>query len=188
MHQEIERKFLVKGEFKSQADSKTHIEQGYFATEPGKTVRVRIRDDKGYLTIKGPSSKDGLARYEFETEISLEDAREMMKLCMPGRVDKNRYLIRAGKHTIEVDEFFGDNEGLVMAEIELETSTIIISTCCVVLTSCGRMRWSLRNRKIHQKDYEDTAIYFDMDCDADDCGAEHHPHSRGGSAGGCATD
>ena len=117
--QEIERKFLVKGEYKSLAYSKTHIEQGYFATEPGRTVRVRIRDDKGYLTIKGPSRKDGFARYEFEVEIPLEDAHEMMELCMPGRVNKDRYLIKSGKHTIEVDEFFGDNEGLVMAEIEL---------------------------------------------------------------------
>ena len=121
VHQEIERKFLVKGEFKSLAYSKTHIEQGYFATEPGRTVRVRIRDDKGYLTIKGPSRKDGFARYEFEVEIPLEDAHEMMELCMPGRVNKDRYLIKSGKHTIEVDEFFGDNEGLVMAEIELES-------------------------------------------------------------------
>ena len=121
VHQEIERKFLVKGEFKSLAYSKTHIEQGYFATEPGRTVRVRIRDDKGYLTIKGPSRKDGFARYEFETEISLEDAQEMMALCMPGRVNKDRYLIKNGKHTIEVDEFFGDNEGLVVAEIELKS-------------------------------------------------------------------
>ena len=122
VHQEIERKFLVKdNSFKAHAYSKTHIEQGYFATEPGKTVRVRIRDDKGYLTIKGPSKKEGLARYEFETEISLEDAHEMMTLCMPGRVDKNRYLVKCGKHIVEVDEFFGDNEGLVLAEIELES-------------------------------------------------------------------
>ena len=120
-HQEIERKFLVKGEWKAFADSKTHIEQGYFATEPGRTVRVRIRDDKGYLTIKGAPKKDGFARYEFETAIPLEDAHEMMSLCMPGRVDKDRYLIKNGKHTIEVDEFFGDNEGLVVAEIELES-------------------------------------------------------------------
>lgn len=119
--QEIERKFLVKGEWKAFADSKTHIEQGYFHTDPGRTVRIRIRDDKGYLTIKGAPEKDGFARYEFETEIPLEDAREMMKLCMPGRVDKDRYLIKNGKHTIEVDEFFGDNEGLVVAEIELES-------------------------------------------------------------------
>lgn len=118
-HQEIERKFLVTGEFKSLAYSKTHIEQGYFATEPGRTVRVRIRDEKAYLTIKGAPRKDGFARYEFEIEIPLEDAHEMMELCMPGRVSKDRYLVRSGKHIVEVDEFFGDNEGLVMAEIEL---------------------------------------------------------------------
>lgn len=121
MHTEIERKFLVVGEYKHLATSHTHIEQGYFATEPGKTVRVRIRDEKAYLTIKGPSSKDGLARYEFETEIPLDDARELMKLCMPGSVQKDRWLVPNGKHVIEVDEFFGDNEGLVMAEIELES-------------------------------------------------------------------
>ena len=119
IHREIERKFLVDGEFRHLAYDCTHIEQGYFATEPGKTVRVRIRGDKGFLTIKGPSGKDGLSRYEFETEIPLEDAHEMMKLCMPGKVDKNRYLIKNGKHTVEVDEFFGDNEGLLLAEIEL---------------------------------------------------------------------
>lgn len=119
IHREIERKFLVDGEFRHLAYDCTHIEQGYFATEPGKTVRVRIRGDKGFLTIKGPSGKDGLSRYEFETEIPLEDAHEMMKLCMQGKVDKNRYLIKNGKHTVEVDEFFGDNEGLLLAEIEL---------------------------------------------------------------------
>ena len=120
-HQEIERKFLVTGEYKSLAYSKTHIEQGYFATEPGKTVRVRIRDDKAYLTIKGPSREGGFARYEFEIEIPMEDAHEMMNLCMPGRVNKDRYLIKNGKHIIEVDEFFDENEGLVMAEIELSS-------------------------------------------------------------------
>jgi len=121
MNVEIERKFLVKGDFKSLAFSKTHIEQGYFATEPGKTVRVRIRDEKAYLTIKGPSKTDGLARYEFEMEIPMDDAHELMHLCMPGTVIKDRYLVKSGKHTVEVDEFFGDNEGLVMAEIELES-------------------------------------------------------------------
>ena len=119
MHTEIERKFLVTGEYKHLAFDHTHIEQGYFATEPGRTVRIRVRDDKAYLTIKGPSEDGGLSRYEFETEIPLDDARKLMQLCMPGRVDKTRWLVKSGKHTIEVDEFFGDNEGLVMAEIEL---------------------------------------------------------------------
>lgn len=121
MHTEIERKFLVVGEFKHLAHNRTHIEQGYFATEPGKTVRVRIRDDKAYLTIKGPSDKGGLERYEFETEVPLEDGHQLMKLCMPGSVQKDRWLVKNGKHTIEVDEFFGDNEGLIMAEIELDS-------------------------------------------------------------------
>lgn len=118
MHQEIERKFLVTSPFKHLAHNKTHIEQGYFATEPGRTVRIRIRDEKAYLTIKGPSA-NGLSRYEFETEIPMDDAHQLMSLCMPGSVIKDRYLIRNGKHTIEVDEFHGDKEGLVLAEIEL---------------------------------------------------------------------
>ncbi|MCQ2259034.1 MAG: CYTH domain-containing protein [Bacteroidaceae bacterium] len=119
---EIERKFLVKDDsYKSLSYNCTHIEQGYFATEPGKTVRVRIRDEKAYLTIKGPAKDNGLSRYEFETEISLDDAHELMKLCMPGRVNKNRYLVKNGKHVVEVDEFFEENEGLVIAEIELNS-------------------------------------------------------------------
>lgn len=119
MNIEIERKFLVCGEYKSKAYSHSHIEQGYFDSAPGRTIRVRIRDDKAYLTIKGPSNQAGLARYEFETEVSLEDGRQLMDLCRPGRIDKTRWLIKNGKHTIEVDEFHGDNDGLVMAEIEL---------------------------------------------------------------------
>ena len=83
------------------------------------TVRVRIRDDKGYLTIKGPSDAAGVSRYEFETEVALQDAEDLMGLCEPGIVDKTRYLVRSGKHVFEVDEFYGDNEGLVMAEVEL---------------------------------------------------------------------
>ena len=121
MHYEIERKFIVSGEYKSKAYSHSHIQQGYFETAPGKTVRVRIRDDKAYLTIKGPSNKDGLARYEFETEVSPEDGRQLMNLCGPGRIDKTRWLVEVGNHTFEVDEFHGDNEGLVMAEVELQS-------------------------------------------------------------------
>ena len=116
---EIERKFLVKGEFRHLAYNRTHIEQGYIAYGNGRTVRVRIRDDRGYLTIKGPADVGGLSRYEFEKEIDLNDAHDLMKICLPGVVVKDRWLVRNGKHTIEVDEFFGANEGLVMAEIEL---------------------------------------------------------------------
>ena len=122
MNIEIERKFIVVGEYKSKAYAHSHIEQGYFETAPGKTVRIRIRDDKAYLTIKGPSGMEGLARYEFETEVPMEDGRQLMNLCRPGRIDKVRWLIHDGKHTIEVDEFLGDNEGLVVAEVELRAA------------------------------------------------------------------
>jgi CYTH domain-containing protein len=119
MNIEIERKFLVTGEFKHLAYAHSHIQQGYFDTAPGRTVRVRIRDDKAYLTIKGPAMPDGLARYEFETEVSMEDGRQLLALCRPGRIDKERWLVRNGQHVVEVDEFYGDNAGLVLAEIEL---------------------------------------------------------------------
>jgi len=120
MAQEIERKFLVLDDsFKHEAFSKSHIQQGYICSERGRTVRVRIRDDRAYLTIKGPSENGGLSRYEFEREIPLEDGQQMMQLCEPGIIDKTRWLVKSGKHTFEVDEFFGDNEGLVVAEVEL---------------------------------------------------------------------
>ena len=117
---EIERKFLVKGDdYKQQAYSHSHIQQGYICSSHGRTVRVRIRDERGYLTIKGPSENGGLSRYEFEKEITLDEAEHLMRLCEPGIIDKTRWLVKSGRHTFEVDEFFGDNEGLVMAEVEL---------------------------------------------------------------------
>lgn len=118
---EIERKFLVAGEFRDQAYNCTHIQQGYISSSGGRTVRVRIRDDRGYLTIKGPSGKAGLSRYEFETEIALSDAQDLMRICEPGIIDKNRYLVRHAGHVFEVDEFFGENEGLLIAEVELQS-------------------------------------------------------------------
>ncbi len=117
--QEIERKFLVTGEYRSQAYAQSRIRQGYISSACGRTVRVRIRDDKGYLTIKGESNAAGTSRYEWETELSLREAQELMNLCEPGVIDKTRYLVRCGKHTFEVDEFYGENEGLVLAEVEL---------------------------------------------------------------------
>ncbi len=122
MAQEIERKFLVEGEFKSMAHAHSHIVQGYICSERGRTVRIRIRNDKGYITIKGASTPDGLSRYEWEQEIPLADAQELMKLCEGGVIDKIRYLVRSGRHVFEVDEFAGDNRGLVMAEVELEST------------------------------------------------------------------
>ena len=122
MAQEIERKFLVLDDsYKHEAFSKSHIVQGYICSERGRTVRIRIKDNRAYLTIKGPSENGGLTRYEFEREIPLEDGQQMMQLCEPGIIDKTRWLVKSGKHTFEVDEFFGDNEGLVVAEVELSS-------------------------------------------------------------------
>ena len=119
---EIERKFLVKDEsYKAMAYSSSRIAQGYICSMRGRTVRVRIRDEKGYLTIKGPSDQKGLGRYEWEREIPLQEAQELMRICEPGMIDKTRYLVQSGKHVFEVDEFYGDNEGLVMAEVEVES-------------------------------------------------------------------
>ena len=119
MAQEIERKFLVTKAFKAQAYAQSRIKQGYISSMPQRTVRVRIRDNKGYLTIKGASNTEGTSRYEWEKELSLVEAEELMKLCEPGIIDKTRYLVRSGAHVFEVDEFYGENAGLVMAEVEL---------------------------------------------------------------------
>lgn len=122
MAMEIERKFLVVGDdFRRQAYASDDIKQGYILSSHGRTVRVRLRGGRGYLTIKGPSSDNGLSRYEFEKEISREDAEQLFLLCEPGVIEKTRYLVKSsdGRHVFEVDEFFGDNEGLIMAEVEL---------------------------------------------------------------------
>ena len=120
---EIERKFLVTGEFRDKATSSTHIAQGYIASGTGRNVRVRIRGEKGYLMIKGPSNQAGLARFEWEKEIPLAEAEALMGICEPGIIRKTRWLVPSedGRHTWEVDVFEGDNEGLVMAEIELSS-------------------------------------------------------------------
>lgn len=121
---EIERKFLVTGDYRAVAASHTRIVQGYICSDRGRTVRVRLRstDDegRGYLTIKGPSSDNGLSRYEFEKEITIDEALSLLSLCQPGIIDKVRWLVpMPDGHTFEVDEFHGENEGLVMAEVEL---------------------------------------------------------------------
>jgi CYTH domain-containing protein len=119
MAQEIERKFLVKGSFKEAAFDALRITQGYLSTAPGRSVRVRLRGEQGFLTIKGPSLDGGLSRFEWEKEIGADDVRELLPLCEPGIIDKTRWLVKVGNHTFEVDEFHGDNEGLVVAEVEL---------------------------------------------------------------------
>ena len=117
---EIERKFLVKdASYRQQARSSSHIRQGYLNSGHGCTVRVRMRDDEAFLTIKGPSLDGGLSRYEFEKAITTDEASHLMQLCEPGIIDKTRYLVDYNGHTFEVDEFHGDNEGLVIAEVEL---------------------------------------------------------------------
>lgn len=120
MSLEIERKFLVTNSlYKVQAYSQSRVVQGYICSAHGRTVRVRIRDGKGYLTIKGASNDKGTSRYEWEKELPLQEAEELMRLCEPGIIDKIRFLVRSGNHVFEVDEFHGENEGLVVAEVEL---------------------------------------------------------------------
>ncbi len=121
MNQEIERKFLVIGDYKSEAFSSSRIAQGYICHVPGRTVRVRIRDDQGFLTIKGAPKPGHFGRGEWEWEIPAGEARELMSLCDSGVIDKTRYLVQAGAHVFEVDEFYGDNEGLTVAEVELSS-------------------------------------------------------------------
>ena len=117
---EIERKFLVTGdEYKQESFKVIHITQGYLSSVPERSVRIRISGDKGYITIKGIGSDNGVSRFEWEKEISVEDARELMLLCEPGIIDKMRHLVKVGGYIFEVDEFLGDNEGLVIAEVEL---------------------------------------------------------------------
>lgn len=119
MAQEIEKKFLVAGEFKESAKKATHITQGYLSSVPERTVRVRVKGEKGYITVKGIGNDSGASRFEWEKEIPVEDVRDLLKICEPGVIDKTRYLVDCDGHTFEVDEFYGDNEGLVVAEVEL---------------------------------------------------------------------
>jgi len=121
MAQEIERKFLVQGNFKQSATKQTRITQGYLSSVPERTVRVRVKGDKGFITVKGIGSASGASRYEWEKEISVAEANELMAICEPGVIDKTRFLVPNGNHMFEVDEFYGDNEGLVVAEIELSS-------------------------------------------------------------------
>lgn len=121
MAQEIERKFLVNGDFKSVATKATRITQGYLSSVPERTVRVRIKGDKGFITIKGVGSSSGASRYEWEKEIPVSVVEELLQLCEAGVIDKTRFLVTAGPHTFEVDEFYGENEGLVVAEVELSS-------------------------------------------------------------------
>ncbi len=123
---EIERKFLVISDvFKSDVLRQNHIAQGYLSSVPERAVRVRIKGEKGYLTIKGKTNESGLSRFEWEKEIPVTEAKELLQLCEKGVIEKIRYEIQVGQHVFEVDEFYGENEGLIMAEVELQSESEI---------------------------------------------------------------
>lgn len=120
MAQEIERKFLVKNDaFKKESFNQTKIVQGFLSTVPERTVRIRIKGDKGFITVKGIGNESGTSRYEWEKEISIQDATDLLKISEPGVIDKTRFNVKSGEHTFEVDEFYGENDGLTVAEVEL---------------------------------------------------------------------
>lgn len=120
-HIEIERKFLVNGEFKSFVTKSYRITQGYLCADSVRTVRVRTKGEKGYLTIKGATNENGFSRFEWEKEIPLNDALQLLELCEAGVIDKTRYEVPFDGKTFEVDEFYGESEGLIIAELELES-------------------------------------------------------------------
>ena len=123
MAQEIEFKFLIKGDFRPFVTKKHEITQAYLSTNPNRTVRIRIRDDQGYINIKGAAKVSGIMRYEWEKEIPLEEAKELMELRESGLVEKTRHIVPAGNGLkFEIDEFHGENAGLLLAEIELPTT------------------------------------------------------------------
>ncbi len=122
--QEIERKFLVTSEaFKNEAHKRTRIVQGFLNTNPERTVRVRVQGNDGFITVKGKSNASGLSRFEWEKQISLAEAEDLLHLCEPGIIEKTRYEIFFDDHTFEVDDFLAENEGLIIAEIELQSET-----------------------------------------------------------------
>lgn len=122
MAQEIERKFLVKSDaFKAEVSKETRITQGYLSSIPERTVRVRVKGSKGFITIKGIGSASGASRYEWEKEIPVEEVKELLSICEPGVIDKTRYEVKNGPFKFEVDEFYGENQGLTVAEIELSS-------------------------------------------------------------------
>lgn len=119
---EIERKFLVISDrFKEDALSVTRIVQGFLNTHPQRTVRVRIKGEQGFITVKGKSNERGTTRFEWEKEIPVIEAEALIKLSEKETIEKIRYEVKAGDHIFEVDEFFGNNEGLIVAEIELNS-------------------------------------------------------------------
>ncbi len=119
---EIERKFLIKDDrYKKESVRAIRITQRYLSSVPERTVRVRIKGEKGYITVKGVGSTSGVSRFEWEKEILVKDAKELFNICEQGIIDKTRYDIKSDKHTFEVDEYYGENAGLIVAEVELSS-------------------------------------------------------------------
>jgi adenylate cyclase len=119
MATETERKFLVKGKFKHLAIKKINILQAYLSDDPERVIRIRIASKKAFLTIKGKCAHSSVTRSEWEIQVPVSYAKDIMKICLPGKIEKTRYLVPAGKHVYEVDIFHDKNEGLIIAEIEL---------------------------------------------------------------------
>ena len=119
---EIERKFLVINDsFKNEFRNKIRITQQYLSSIPERSVRIRVKGNEAYITIKGLGDNSGISRFEWEKEISVPDANDLFTLCEQGVIDKTRYIIKNGQHIFEVDEFYGENKGLIIAEIELSS-------------------------------------------------------------------
>ena len=121
---EIERKFLVKSDaFKAVATASYEIAQGYLNSNPERTVRIRIKGEKGFITIKGIGNASGMSRFEWEKEIPIDEAKQLLSLCEQGIIEKTRFEVKVGNHLYEIDEFYGANKGLLLAEVELTFET-----------------------------------------------------------------
>ncbi|NIJ43875.1 CYTH domain-containing protein [Wenyingzhuangia heitensis] len=127
-YKEIERKFLVNNlDFIKESFDNNRIEQGYLNSHKQRAVRVRIKNEQGYLTIKGESNQAGTTRFEWEKEIPVSEATQLLGICESGVIRKTRYLVKNNQHTYEVDVFDGDNKGLIVAEIELSSENEIFT-------------------------------------------------------------
>jgi CYTH domain-containing protein len=117
---EIERKFLVKDQsYENEVVTSRAIKQGFLSTDPNRTVRIRVEETRGFITVKGISTDGGVSRFEWENPLSKAAAEALFRLCLPGKIEKTRHVVSVGSHLFEVDVFGGDNQGLIVAEVEL---------------------------------------------------------------------
>jgi len=125
---EIERKFLVNTtDFKKESFQKIYIKQGFLNSNKNRVVRIRITNTDGYITIKGKSFDEGTSRFEWEKEISKKEAESLMQLCETTPIEKNRYHVKNDEYVFEIDEFLGENKGLIIAEIELKSKNTVFN-------------------------------------------------------------